>query len=108
MIDNLKKKPAHVRDQVAVFVALAFAGIVTFFWVADMTHTYAAPETKTSFSQSLSPFKLFGASVRSALDRSKAELSTIDPSNPSGPSGGADTEVTVDQQGVVQLGSQYI
>ncbi|MBP7831691.1 MAG: hypothetical protein KA028_01590 [Candidatus Pacebacteria bacterium] len=105
MIENLKKQPAHVRDQVAVFAALGFTAVVAFFWLASLSNIYAAPETKTSFKESFSPFNLFGASVRSALDRSKEELSAIDPAN-AGKKSPDDASVTVDQDGVVNLGAQ--
>gem|GEM_PF-5291324 len=105
MIENLKKQPAHVRDQVAVFAALGFTAIVAFFWLASLSTTYAAPETKTSFKESFSPFNMFGASVKSALDRSKDELSAIDPAN-IGKEKPDDASVSVGQDGVVNLGAQ--
>ncbi len=108
IIHKLRQKPPHVRDQIAVFGALTFAGIVSFFWMFGLASDYGSQETKKSFSQSItSPFKILSVNFKSALDRSKAELSSIDPSN----LGKSDksinnSEVTVDQQGVVNLGVQ--
>jgi hypothetical protein len=107
LIEHLKKRPAHVRDQIAIFSALGVAGLVTVFWLASISFDYSSAETKTSFKESFSPFKLFGASVRSALDRSKEELATIDPTNPkSTEQNGEAAAVTVDERGVVNLGDQ--
>ncbi len=104
IIHKLRQKPPHVRDQIAVFGAMAVAGVVALFWMVSITNEYASPETKTSFKESFSPFKIFGNNVKSALDRSKAELSSINPYNASTQAN--ETEVTVDQQGVVNLGVQ--
>ncbi|MEN9582723.1 MAG: hypothetical protein RL641_677 [Candidatus Parcubacteria bacterium] len=93
IIDNLRKKPAHVRDQIAIFSALTFAGVVAFFWISSLATEYASPETKSSFNASLTPFKVLGSSARNAYDQSKADLETIDPSK----------NFTIDQTGVVNL-----
>ena len=106
LIENLKKRPAHVRDQIAIFSALGVASLVAVFWLASISFDYASTKTKTSFKESLSPFTLFGASVRSALDRSKEELSAIDPTNMNQSDTEPTATVTIDERGVVNLGDQ--
>ncbi len=98
-VDSLKQKSPHIREYIAVFSAFVFTALVAGFWLISISVEYGSPETKTSFKKSLSPFSLLGASVGSALERSKAELSTIDPSK-------VLTTVKVDSNGVVELGNQ--
>jgi hypothetical protein len=103
LINKLRQKPPHVRDQIAIFSALTFAGLVGFIWMASLTREYASPETRASYNESFSPFRMFGNNVKNALDRSKAQLSEIDPENV-GKSTDS-TAITVDGSGVVNLGS---
>ena len=106
IVHKLRSKPAHVRDQIAIFSALTVAGIVTFFWLASLSSDYASPETKSSFNESFSPFKIFGTNVKNALTRSKAELSSVNSSNSTQETSDGKTSVVVDSSGVVELGSQ--
>ncbi len=102
IVNNLRKKPAHVRDQIAIFAAMTFAGVVAFFWLTSLSTSYASPETKSSFNESISPFKAFSNNVKNAFSRTKAELSTIDASSPE--STKSNGSVTVDAEGVVNIG----
>ncbi len=102
IVNNLRKKPAHVRDQIAIFAAMTFAGVVAFFWLTSLSSTYSSPETKSSLNESISPFKAFSNNVKNAFSRTKAELSTIDASAPQ--TAQSNGSVTVDAYGVVNIG----
>lgn len=101
IIHNLRQKPPHVRDKIAIVGALAFTSLVALFWMVSLTSNYASSETKSAFKESFSPFKIFSSNLKSALDRSKAEVSSINLYNKENQD---NLEVTVDSNGTVNLG----
>ncbi len=105
IIEKLKQKPAHIRDKIAITIGLVVLGVIAVFWVTSLSTIYMSPETKTSFKESISPFKMLGASVRDALGRTSAELDAIDPANKD-KQAGEGSSVSVDDHGVVILGDQ--
>lgn len=101
IIHNLRKKPAHVREQIAIMSALGVTAIVSFFWLSNLGSKYSTDEAKSSFKESLSPFKVLGNSAKDALSRSKAELSSIS----NGTINQTDGTVMIDENGVINLDS---
>lgn len=97
IVHHLKQKPPHVREQVAIFAALGVTAVVALFWIASLGNHLGTPEAKTSFKENLSPFKIFGENIKSALSRNKEELSNLNTR------AAALTSVSVGNDGVVDL-----
>ena len=104
IVEKLRQKPAHVRDQIAIFSAFMVTGIVAFFWLASLTTEYGSQEAKSSFNDSFSPFRVLGDNAKDAIDRSKAQINSLSPDSIK--SQEPEAAVSVSGDGVVNLGEQ--
>lgn len=99
IITNLKNKPSHIKEQIAIFSALALTAVVAFFWVASLGSKFSNPSTRESFAESLTPFKVLKSNLSAAVADTEENLKSVADENKK-----AFTPATVDEKGVVNFG----
>lgn len=62
-INNLRKKPEHIRKQYLVGAMIVCMSVVCGIWIYGLTTSFG-PDTVEKAKQDIKPFALFGQSVK--------------------------------------------
>ena|SRR5258706_7663372 len=105
---NIRQRPAHIKEQIAVFSAIALTAVIAFFWVTSLGSQLASQDAKESFASNLSPFKVLKDNLKAAVIDTQQSFKSATSGNQTtdqAEKGKDFVPVTIDQSGTVILGN---
>lgn len=76
-VNNLRKKPEHVRRNILYGVTFGVTGIILLFWFYTLSERLSTPETKEAFANDLKPLTILRDNLTNAYDDISTNVSNI-------------------------------
>lgn len=76
-VNNLRKKPEHVRRNILYGVTFGVTGIILLFWFYTLAARLTTPETKEAFQNDLKPLTILKDNITNAYEDISSNVSNI-------------------------------
>ena len=74
-VENLRKKPEHVRKNILYVTTCSVTAIILIFWIYGFSNHLSKPSTKEAFKNDLKPLTVIKDNLTGAYQNISADLS---------------------------------